>query len=229
MFEDPIIDGRIQNIGSGFRAVSVHVDATSAGEGHFDPRLLAEACDCVLAGGPAWAEAHLASWSDAYVLFGAKPNRTPCSAQALRKRVLKDGTLPTINPVVDLYNAVSLKYAIPVGGENHDAYVGKPFLTIADGTETFDTLMNGEAVDDPPLLGEVIWRDDISVTCRRWNWRQGTRTRLEAATGRMWFILEALETMPDEALAEATDALVEGLNALMPGCRIVSQAIAITK
>ncbi|CCV03038.1 conserved hypothetical protein [Mesorhizobium metallidurans STM 2683] len=168
------------------------------------------------------------SWSDAYVLFGAKPNRTPCSAQALRKRVLKDGTLPTINPVVDLYNAVSLKYAIPVGGENHDAYVGRPFLTIADGTETFDTLMNGEAVDDPPLLGEVIWRDDIGVICRRWNWRQGTRTRLEAATARIWFILEALETMPDEALAEATDALVGGLNALMPGCRIVSQAIAIT-
>ncbi|CAH2394184.1 hypothetical protein MES4922_10097 [Mesorhizobium ventifaucium] len=153
----------------------------------------------------------------------------PCSAQALRKQVLKDGTLPTINPVVDLYNAVSLKYAIPVGGENHDAYVGRPFLTIADGTETFDTLMNGEAVDDPPLLGEVIWRDDIGVTCRRWNWRQGTRTRLEAATARIWFILEALETMPDEALAEATDALVEGLNALMPGYRIVSQAIAITK
>ncbi|SIT55862.1 conserved hypothetical protein [Mesorhizobium prunaredense] len=229
MFEGAIIDGRIQNIASGFRAVSVHVDATSAAEGHFDPRLLAEACDCVLAGGPAWAEAHLASWSDAYVLFGAKPNRTPCSAQALRKQVLKDGTLPTINPVVDLYNAVSLKYAIPVGGENHDAYVGRPFLTIADGTETFDTLMNGEAVDDPPLLGEVIWRDDIGVTCRRWNWRQGTRTRLEAATARIWFILEALETMPDEALAEATDALVEGLNALMPGYRIVSQAIAITK
>ncbi|WP_040591679.1 B3/B4 domain-containing protein [Mesorhizobium metallidurans] len=228
MFEGPIIDGRIQNIASGFRAVSVHFDATSAAEGHFDPRLLAEACDCVLAGGPAWAEAHLVSWSDAYVLFGAKPNRTPCSAQALRKRVLKDGTLPTINPVVDLYNAVSLKYAIPVGGENHDAYVGRPFLTIADGTETFDTLMNGEAVDDPPLLGEVIWRDDIGVICRRWNWRQGTRTRLEAATARIWFILEALETMPDEALAEATDALVGGLNALMPGCRIVSQAIAIT-
>lgn len=45
----------------------------------------------------------------------------------------------------------------------------------------------------------------------------------------MWFILEALETMPDEALAEATDALFEGLNMLLPGCTIVSQTIAITK
>lgn len=140
MFEGPIIDGRIKNIASGFRAVSVYVDATSAGEGRFDPRLLGEACDCALADGPAWAEAHLASWSDAYVVFGAKPNRTPCSAQALRKRVLKDGTLSTINPIVDLYNAISLKYAVPVGGENFDAYVGRPHLTIADGSETFDTM-----------------------------------------------------------------------------------------
>ncbi|WP_036240975.1 B3/4 domain-containing protein [Mesorhizobium sp. STM 4661] len=227
MFEGPIIDGRIKNIGSGFRAVSVYVDATSAGEGRFDPRLLGEACDCALADGPAWAEAHLASWSDAYVVFGAKPNRTPCSAQALRKRVLKDGTLSTINPIVDLYNAISLKYAVPVGGENFDAYVGRPHLTIADGSETFDTMMNGEAVNDPPLPGEVIWRDDIGVTCRRWNWRQGTRTRLKTLTGRMWFVLEALETMPDDALAEATDAMVGGLNALMPGCKIANQEIAI--
>jgi DNA/RNA-binding domain of Phe-tRNA-synthetase-like protein len=229
MFETPVIDGRIRSIAPGFRAVSVHFDATSAGEGILDPSLLAEACACVLAADPAWAESHLGSWSDAYVRFGAKPNRTPCSAQALRKRVLKDGAIPPINPIVDLYNAISLKYAIPVGGENHDAYVGRPFLTIADGTETFDTVMNGEEVNDPPLLGEAIWRDDVGVTCRRWNWRQGTRTRLAAATGRMWFVLEALETMPDVALAEATDALVEGLKALMPGSMIVSRAIHIAE
>lgn len=77
----------------------------------------------------------LENWAQAYQQFGAKPNRTPCSAQALRKRVLKDGSLPAINPVVDLYNAVSLRYAIPVGGENYDAYSGQPFLTIAEGTE----------------------------------------------------------------------------------------------
>lgn len=225
MPEDPVIDGRIRSIAPSFKALSVHVDATSAATGRFDPRLLVEACNCVSAGGPAWAEAHLTSWAEAYVNFGAKPNRTPCSAQALRKRVLKDGTIPAINPIVDLYNAISLKYAIPVGGENFDAYVGTPFLTIADGSETFDTMMNGEEVNDPPLPGEVIWRDDIGVTCRRWNWRQGTRTRLESATGRMWFILEALETMPDAALAEATDIFIGGLNALMPGCTVLTRTI----
>jgi DNA/RNA-binding domain of Phe-tRNA-synthetase-like protein len=135
--------------------------------------------------------------------------------------------MPAINPVVDLYNAISLRYALPVGGENFDAYVGRPHLTIADGTEVFDTLMNGEAVVENPAPGEVIWRDDLGVTCRRWNWRQGTRTRLEAATGRMWFILETLGTMPEDALEEAGEVLVEGLSRLMPGCAILKQKISL--
>ncbi|MDW9986770.1 hypothetical protein GOC39_33530 [Sinorhizobium meliloti] len=169
----------------------------------------------------------MTSWADAYTRFGAKPNRTPCSAQALRKRVLKDGMIPSINPIVDLYNAVSLKYAIPVGGENYDAYAGRPLLTVADGSEPFETVMNGEVVIENPLPGEVIWRDDAGVTCRRWNWRQGTRTRLEAVDGRMWFVLESLETMPEGALAEASDMLVEGLNTLMPDCLVFAQRIAV--
>src|SRR3546814_13272005 len=68
-----------------------------------------------VADGPEWADAHLASWAEAYKAFGAKPNRTPCSVDALRKRVLKQGGLPAINAVVDVYNALSLRYAIPVG------------------------------------------------------------------------------------------------------------------
>lgn len=226
MFELPVIDERIGVIAPGFRAMSVIVDATDASHGELDPDLLANACAFVTNGGPGWVDAHLASWADAYQRFGAKPNRTPCSAQALRKRVLKDGRLPAINPVVDLYNAVSLRYAVPVGGENADAYAGRPLLTIADGTETFDTMMNGEAVVENPESGEVIWRDNIGVTCRRWNWRQGVRTRLENASGRMWFVLESLDTMPEDALQEATSMLVEGLQGLMPGSVISSMRIA---
>ncbi len=142
MFESPVIDDRIKEIAPGFRAMSIHVDATNAGEGSLHTGLLTDACDYVLRGGPAWADAHLTSWADAYTRFGAKPNRTPCSAQALRKRVLKDGMIPSINPIVDLYNAVSLKYAIPVGGENYDclcrasaSYRGRRTRTIRNSHE----------------------------------------------------------------------------------------------
>lgn len=226
-FEPPIIDSRIGSLAPGFSAMSIYVDATSASQGSLRNDVLKEACDFVLEGGPSYAEAHLADWAEIYQRFGAKPNRTPCSAQALRKRVLKDGTLSSINPLVDLYNAISLRYAAPVGGENFDAYVGRPLLTIADGTENFDTVMNGETVIENPLPGEVIWRDDVGVTCRRWNWRQGTRTRLEHATGRMWFIIERLSSMPDVALEDASRMLEEGLQALMPGSVIERQRIGV--
>ncbi|GAA4007557.1 B3/4 domain-containing protein [Sphingomonas swuensis] len=220
MVAGPIIDDRIFGLAPGFRALSIFVNCGDSADGSAATQVLTEACEAVLAGEPAWAEAHLASWGETYLKFGAKPNRTPCSAQALRKRVLKDGRLPAINPVVDLYNAVSLRFAVPVGGENLDAYAGKPHLTIADGSETFDTTMSGEAIVEHPAVGEVIWRDDIGVTCRRWNWRQGSRTRLDALSGRMWFVLEALQTMPDTALDAAGDAMCQGLRALLPTCEI---------
>jgi DNA/RNA-binding domain of Phe-tRNA-synthetase-like protein len=226
MFPRPIIDPEISTLAPDFRAVSLFVDAHGAATKPLDPAVLTDACRVVQEGGPTWAEVHLSSWSDVYSGFGAKPNRTPCSAQALRKRVLKDGGLPAINPVVDLYNAVSLRFAVPVGGENIDAYVGPPRLTVADGTEQFDTIANGTPAIEYPAPGEVVWRDDIGVTCRRWNWRQGTRTRLDSFTGRMWFVLESLDTMPIDALNEAATALQAGLRTLIPGCTITLDPMA---
>ncbi len=222
----PVIDSAITTIAPGFRAVSLVADARGITPGELNPTVLSDACRFVLAGGHAWADAHLQSWADIYARFGAKPNRTPCSAQALRKRVLKDGILPSINPVVDLYNAVSLRFAVPVGGENIDAYVGAPRLTVADGTESFDTMASGLSVIERPDRGEVIWRDDLGVTCRRWNWRQGSRTRLDTFTGRMWFVLESLETMPIDALDEAASFLELGLRTLIPGCVTARETIA---
>jgi DNA/RNA-binding domain of Phe-tRNA-synthetase-like protein len=220
MEQFPIIDDAITHIAPGFRAISLFVDAGGAASVPVGAAVLEDACRYVTGGGPAWADAHLASWAEVYARFGAKANRTPCSAQALRKRVLKDGLLPSINPLVDLYNAISLRYAVPVGGENLDAYVGRPQLTFADGIEPFATFANGESTIETPVPGEVIWRDDAGVTCRRWNWRQGSRTRLHALTGRMWFILESLDTMPMAALDEAADALAVGLRGLLPGSTI---------
>ncbi|TGR65702.1 hypothetical protein EN837_22870 [bacterium M00.F.Ca.ET.194.01.1.1] len=222
----PIIDREVADLAPEFRAVSILVDTANASRGAMTRRVLDEACDFVQAGGPPWSDAHLASWADVYGRFGAKPNRTPCSAQALKKRVEKDGRIPSINPLVDLYNAVSLRYAVPVGGENFDAYVGLPRLSVSDGTEPFDTISNGKPVVETPIKGEIIWRDDVGVTCRRWNWRQGTRTRLDTVGGQMWFILESLGTMPASALEEAGNMLVSGLTQLAPGSRIERRTLA---
>jgi DNA/RNA-binding domain of Phe-tRNA-synthetase-like protein len=116
-----------------------------------------------------WAEAHLDAWRDAYRAFGAKPKRTACSAEALRKRAVRDGALPALNAVVDLYNAVSLRFAIPVGGEDAASYVGSPQLVRATGTETFDTMADGQPKLETVEAREVVWRDNLGATCRRWS------------------------------------------------------------
>ncbi|MDX7845204.1 B3/B4 domain-containing protein [Aeromonas caviae] len=216
----PRIDPEIARLAPGFCALSIVVEAAPVIDTLVGERALARACAALGTDEAPWALEHLAAWDQVFKGFGAKPARTPCSAQALRKRVLRDGVLPAIDPVVDLYNAISIEYAIPVGGEDLAAYVGTPRLVIADGSECFDTLKEGLPIQEAPAPGEVVWRDDLGVTCRRWNWRQGIRTRLSLSSPRMWFILECLPPMPRTALWDVGDRLIAGLTQMMPGARI---------
>lgn len=223
----PSIDSRLVGIAPGFRALSIQVEAAPITQPEVAPAVLAQACQQMLNDDVPWAENHLAAWDEVFKAFGAKPKRTPCSASALRKRVMRDGSLPPLDPVVDIYNAISIRYAIPVGGENLAAYSGAPRLTLADGSEPFDTFKEGESVVENPEPGEVIWRDDLGVTCRRWNWRQGIRTRLDSQAQSMWFILESLPSMPLAALQEAGDELVSNLQKLMPGATALVQLLEL--
>jgi len=112
--------------------------------------------------------AHVAAWRDAYRAFGAKPQRTRNSLEALMRRA-HDG-LPRVNRLTDLYNAISVLHQIPCGGEDLSSYVGAPQLVRATGDEVFETMVSGERTAEHPEVGEVVWRDDEGVTCRRWNW-----------------------------------------------------------
>jgi DNA/RNA-binding domain of Phe-tRNA-synthetase-like protein len=215
----PTVDAAIWKIAPGFRALSleVRIDVHAVRDKTFAATALMDAIAIVRTGQPVWADAHLAAWADVFRRFGAKPQRTPCSAQSLRDRVLKTGTVTSIDPVVDLYNAVSLQFAVPVGGENADAYHGRPRLILADGSEVFDTLKGGILSQEHPVAGEVVWRDDIGATCRNWNWRQGVRTRLDGDAKHLWFVLESLPEMPIDSLHEAGDRLLGGLGAMYGG------------
>ncbi|HIF9075620.1 TPA: B3/B4 domain-containing protein [Photobacterium damselae] len=216
----PFIDKSISLIAPGYRALSILVKGNCCLENNYSQIVLQDACSHILENDYPWAESHLDAWGAVFRQFGAKPNRTPCSATALRKRVFKDGEVPSINPIVDIYNAISIKYAIPIGGESIDAYQGNPKLTISNGLEVFDTLRNGALVQEKPDAGEVIWRDDVGVTCRRWNWRQGVRTKIGSDTRNMWFILESLPEIPREYLHKAGEEMVSHLQCIMPGSSI---------
>jgi DNA/RNA-binding domain of Phe-tRNA-synthetase-like protein len=158
---------------------------------------------------------HIAEWMATYAAFGAKPKRTSPSVLALIKRA--GSGLPRIDPVTDCYNAVSVSHVLPIGGENLAAYTSAPRLEIAQGGEPFDTIESGEPAMDAALPGEVVWRDDQGVTCRRWNWRQCVRTRIDDDTQTALFLLEALGAMSDDALLAAGAELTAGLQRLSPG------------
>ena len=148
----------------------------------------------------------IAAWREAFLGFGVKPRAARSSVEALVRRV--DAGLPRIDRLTDLYNAVSVEHLVPVGGENLDRYSGAPRLVRAVGDEPFDTVADGEHVVVTADPGEVVWRDDLGVTCRRWNWRQCVRTRLDPSTRSILFIVDALDPMTTDALHDAGDALV---------------------
>jgi hypothetical protein len=99
---------------------------------------------------PAWIDAHLEAWRSVFRSFGANPKKTPSSVESLWKRLQKDGALPGIHPVVDLYNTLSIRFGAPFGGEDIDCYAGSPLLGFTLGSETFDTARNGAQVIENP-------------------------------------------------------------------------------
>ncbi|MFI5632512.1 B3/4 domain-containing protein [Streptomyces sp. NPDC051664] len=163
---------------------------------------------------------HVAAWRDTYTAFGAKPSRTRNSAEALARRALTDAGLPRINLLVDLYNAISVAHLIPVGGEDTDRIEGAMRLVRSTGQEPFRTVAGGEEAVEQPEPGEVVWCDDEGVTCRRWNWRQGVRTRLTEESVNALFLLESLAPMTIGELEAAGTELAESLEKLSPGAQI---------
>src|ERR1700760_3486025 len=166
----------------------------------------------------------VAAWREAYRAFGAKPQRTRNSLEALLRRAAGDG-LPRVNRLTDLYNAISVIHQIPLGGKDLSRYVGPPRLLRATGTEPFDTVAGGDPVIEHPEPGEVVWCDEAGVTCRRWNWRQGRRTQLRDDTTTALFILDALGPVTDDALTATADDLAGHLTGLGPGVQVTRRLI----
>lgn len=155
-------------------------------------------------------------WRNAYKVFGAKPRDGVCAYEALAKRVLNGDELPDINPVVNIYNAISLKYQLPVGGEDWDNIHSDLELCFSNGAEPFITGTGHNAIASTPRKGEVIWKDSSGVTCRRWNWRQCTRTQITPETKAAYFVLDALPIQDCKVLNEAVNELIQQLKIVSP-------------
>lgn len=146
----------------------------------------------------------VAPWRAAYSQFGAKPSKFRSSIESLL-RSAQSGRLQSINPLVDLYNTVSLRYQLPCGGEDMAAIVGDIELTRARGGEPFRTI--GAEQDDPPWPGEVIYADEAGAICRCFNWRESDRTKLTPTTTHALLVVETLNEAGRKHLEPAIDTL----------------------
>ncbi|MBO3320752.1 B3/4 domain-containing protein [Clostridium perfringens] len=129
-------------------------------------------------------------WRDAFKKFKTKKGARS-SIEALLKRVSTGKGLGTINPLVDIYNSISLKYAMPCGGEDMDKFIGDIRLTKATGDESFITL--GSDKSEPPYDGEIVYKDDEGAICRCWNWRESVRTMLTEDTKNAFLCIELVD------------------------------------
>jgi lysyl-tRNA synthetase class 2 len=125
-----------------------------------------------------------ATWNEAHRQFDSNPNKFPPAHCALLKRVQKQGArIPFINKVVAIMNINSIRDAIPVGGDDLLRAGGSLELRCADGNENFNPLGNPDSTEQP-VPGEVIYvvPESKEVMCRRWNWRNGHKTRIAEDT-----------------------------------------------
>lgn len=145
-------------------------------------------------------------WRDAFQQFKTKKGARS-SIEALLKRVNNGNHIGTINPLVDMYNSISMKYAMPCGGEDIDSFVGDVKLTKAVGGEHFITLGSDE--DAPPYEGEIVYKDDAGAICRCWNWRESVRTMLTEKTENAFLCIELVDEKRESEFQNALKELAE--------------------
>ena len=163
------------------------------------------------------------AWREKFLSFGVKPRVAKSSFEALLKRCASG--MPRVDLLTDAYNAISVINLVPIGGEDLARYDGPARLVVADGSENFDTRENGETVNASPEPGEIVWRDDAGVTCRRWNWRQCVRTHLNEDTTTALFIFDGVGDGAAERVEIASAQLIEVLKFWWPEVAITSQLL----
>lgn len=129
------------------------------------------------------------------------------SIEALLKRVSGNNPVRSINPLVDIYNAASLRYALPVGAEDLDTFVGNLQLTITEGGDEFYLI--GDDTNQPTLPGELCYKDQAGAVCRCFNWRDGERTMITDQTKNAFLVIELLDIERLDALQEALNFIEE--------------------
>jgi DNA/RNA-binding domain of Phe-tRNA-synthetase-like protein len=148
-------------------------------------------------------------WREAFGKLNIPASKYLSSIESLVRRVLKGGPFPRINAAVDLYNAMSLKYCVPMGGHAIPPLTGDIVLAFADGAERFTPMDSVEQESTPK--GEVVYKDAEEVLTRRWVWRQCEKDKVTEMTTSVFVPIDVMPGLPhgliDSVMAEMKERL----------------------
>ncbi|HGI2139174.1 TPA: B3/4 domain-containing protein [Streptococcus agalactiae] len=149
------------------------------------------------------------TYRKAYQTFKTKKGARS-SIEALLKRVNSGNEITSINPLVDIYNAASLRFGLPIGAEDSDTFRGDLKLTITNGGDEFYLI--GEDFNRPTLSGELAYVDDVGAVCRCFNWRDGKRTMITDNTQNAFLVIELIDNGREIIFKEALDFIATNTN-----------------
>lgn len=161
----------------------------------------------------------IAAWRRAFSSFGVKPTQYRNAAEALLRRLVKRGDVPSINLLVDIANLVAIRYALPVAAFDQAEVTGSTEVRFADGTERFTDLGSGRVA--PPRPGEVVFVDQAGlVSARRWCWRQSRQSATGRQTVEALFTVEGHHDRAEEDMAAAANEIDHLLRQYQPAARL---------
>ncbi|RLP91229.1 hypothetical protein EAD89_12270 [Micromonospora sp. BL4] len=162
-----------------------------------------------LAGGAESGFPEIQAWRRAYAAMGLRPTRYRCAAEALLRRLRLDGDLPRLHPLVDLCNAVSAAYAIPVAALDLDRVDGDLVVRPAHGDEEYLSFAGDTEHPDP---GEVTFVDATGrAHARRWTNRQSGWSAVREGTSSVLIVAEALHPGAEADVTRLVATLVAEL------------------
>jgi len=165
----------------------------------------------------------LAAWRRAFRGFGVDPTQYRSAAEALLRRLTKQGELPSIGTLVDLGNLVSIRHALPVAVFDLRSIQGGVTVRFARGDERWSDL--GASTTARPEPGEVIFADGAdTVLARRWCWRQSAESAARDDTAEILVTVEGHHEGAQDDVARALDDL-DGLLRAHVGVQSARRAI----
>jgi len=170
-------------------------------------KLLAEAQDGI---SPETMEhQNLTAWREMYGVAGISMGKYPVSILAMVKRIGKGGRVPSINPLVNFYNAISIKNVTPLGGMDLGQLEGPQQLRFTKHGEEF--LAIGAEQGEPVQAGEICYSDDLGITTRHFAWRQAQRGCIQPETTKFVLFSEIVPGTNEGLLEEVKEQLLTGL------------------